>query len=290
MEGPHRIEVVAHRTAPALAGLVAGVVGMSERAPGVVRRRQPAGSLLPLVLSFGERLEIDALSDGTGAGRSYGSFVSGFSTGHASTHFDGGQDCVQVYLTPLGVRRVLGVPGGELARHVVAVDDVVPALGDVLADRLASARTWAERFTLVEAALLRQVAGTESVPGWVGWMWQQIEASGGRARIGPLVDRTGWSHRHVATVFREQVGLTPKQAAAVVRFERAAADLGRLPLADVAARHGYADQSHLSRAVARYAGETPGALAAARRPTPRTALAGADPVRPATVPARNTTG
>jgi AraC-like DNA-binding protein len=103
-------------------------------------------------------------------------------------------------------------------------------------------------------------------------MWRQIDASGGQARIGELVEQTGWSHRHVATVFGAEVGLTPKQAAGVVRFERAAADLGRLPLAHIAARHGYADQSHLTRAVARYAGETPSELAAARRPTPSTAL------------------
>jgi AraC-like DNA-binding protein len=272
MAGPHRIEVVTHPVAPSLAGLVAGVVGLTERAPGVVRRRQPAGSLLPLVLSFGDRLAVDALSDGDGAGRSYGSFFSGFSTGHASTHFDSGQDCVQVYLTPLGVHRVLGVPGAAVARRVVTVDDVVPALGGPLADRLASVPTWGDRFALVESALLRQAARYEGAPPWVEWMWQRIRASGGRARIGPLVARTGWSHRYVATVFREHVGLTPKQAADVVRFERAAADLGRLPVAEVAARHGYADQSHLSRSVARHAGETPGALAAARRPTPQTAL------------------
>jgi AraC-like DNA-binding protein len=272
MDVAHRTELVRHRAAPALDGLVVGMVGMSERAPGAVRRRQPAGSLLPLVISFGEPFEVDALSDATGAGRSYRSFVAGFSTGHASTRFERGQDCVQVFLTPLGVRRVLGMPGKEVARRVVAAGDVVRGLGDVLGERLASVDGWDERFGLVEAALLDRVASAAAPPAWVTWMWRQIDASGGQARIGELVEQTGWSHRHVATVFGAEVGLTPKQAAGVVRFERAAADLGRLPLAHIAARHGYADQSHLTRAVARYAGETPSELAAARRPTPSTAL------------------
>ena len=249
---------------------------MSERATGVVRRRQPAGTLLPFVVSFGEPLEIDSLSDGSGAGRSYRSFVAGPSTGHASTRFDRGQDCVQVYLTPLGARRVLGVPGKEVARRVIAVGDVVPDLGD-LAERLGSVATWGERFALVEAALVHQVARGTGPPNWVGWMWRQIQMSGGQARIGDLVAQTGWSHRHVATVFREQIGLAPKEAAGVIRFERAAADLGRLSLAEIAVRHGYADQSHLTRDVARYAGETPSELAAARRPTPTTALGRAQP-------------
>lgn len=271
MQDGHRIELVRHRPSMALDGLVAGIVGFSERASGVVRRSQPAGTLLPLVFSFGRPLTI-SLAEGTGVSRSYGSFVAGLSTGSASTRFEGGQDCVQVYLTPVGVRRILGVPGREVARQVVVPGDLVPGMGDNLVDRLHSMATWGERFQLVEARLIQQLAReTECLP-WVTWMWQAIHQTGGRARIGDLVTSTGWSHRYATTVFAEQIGLRPKQAAAVVRFECAAADLGRLPLAEIAARHGYADQSHLARDVARYAGETPSELAAARRPTPSTAL------------------
>lgn len=45
-----------------------------------------------------------------------------------------------------------------------------------------------------------------------------------------------------------------------------------MTVAEVAARHGYADQSHLTRDVVRYAGEPPVALAVSRRPTAHTAL------------------
>ena len=63
----------------------------------------------------------------------------------------------------------------------------------------------------------------------VDCMWGQVEASGGRVRVSDLVDRSGWSHRHVTTRFSEQVGITPKAAVGVVRFVNASADLGRLP-------------------------------------------------------------
>ncbi len=271
MDLTHRIELTRHRTTPALAGLVAGVVGLTERAPGPVERRQPAGSMLPLVVSFGAPLRVVALSEGVGAARSYGSFVAGFSTGHADTRFERTQDSVQVYLTPLGVRAVLHTPGSELAHRVTAVEDVVPVFGSV-AERLAGLPTWAQRFAHIERMLVARAAQGPLVPGWVTWMWRQLRVTGGQARIGELVAATGWSHRHVTSTFSREIGLSPKQAAAVVRFERAAMDLGRLPLAGVAARHGYADQSHLARAVARYAGESPTALAAAQRPTPSSAL------------------
>ncbi|CUU56079.1 AraC-type DNA-binding protein [Parafrankia irregularis] len=266
-------ELVRRPAHPALAGLVAGIVGYQQRAERPVERRQPAGSLLPLVLSFGDPLEVVALSDGEGAGR-HRSFVAGFMRGHATTRFERSQRCVQVYLTPLGAYRLLGAPGRDLAGRILPVGDVAPALAGSLPDRLAAAGSWGERLALVEDAVLRLAAagaGPEPEP-FVAWMWDRIQASGGQARIGELVERTGWSGRHAVARFRDQVGLTPKAAAAVVRFEHAAADLGRLPLAQVAARHGYADQSHLTREVVRYAGEPPGVLAAQRRPTAHTAL------------------
>ncbi len=45
-------ELVRRRPHPSLAGLVAGIVGSYERADDPIERRQPAGSLLPLVVSF----------------------------------------------------------------------------------------------------------------------------------------------------------------------------------------------------------------------------------------------
>ena len=83
MEPAHHVELVRHRTHPALRGVVAGVVGMSEVAAGAVCRRQPAGGLMPLVLSFGEALEIE--------GAAHGSFVAGLSTSHTSTGSSGGR-------------------------------------------------------------------------------------------------------------------------------------------------------------------------------------------------------
>jgi len=69
-------------------------------------------------------------------------------------------------------------------------------------------------------------------------------------RIENLAREVGWSRRHLAERFRREVGLAPKAAARVIRFERACDRLfvpGRPPLARVAAETGYVDQAHLSR-------------------------------------------
>jgi hypothetical protein len=124
-----------------LRGLVAGRCGYRERAQASVRRRLPATSLIPVILSFGERLEVDELADGHGAGRSYESFVAGYQPGHALTRFTGSQFALQVYLTPVGVYRILGIPGSALSWGVHDLEDIAPNLAS-LPDQLASLPTW----------------------------------------------------------------------------------------------------------------------------------------------------
>ncbi len=64
--------------------------------------------------------------------------------------------------------------------------------------------------------------------------------------------------------FRSQIGLTPKRAAQLVRFDHAAHRLAAGERAAmVAAEGGYADQSHLHRDVVAFAGVTPTDVAVA---------------------------
>ena len=86
----------------------------------------------------------------------------------------------------------------------------------------------------------------------------------GRLPIGDLTTELGWSRRRIASEFREQVGLPPKSAARLLRFERAKALLDRadLSLAEVALESGFYDQSHLSNEFRRITGATPAAYAA----------------------------
>jgi len=79
---------------------------------------------------------------------------------------------------------------------------------------------------------------------------------------------TGWSSRHLASRFRTEIGLTPKAAARVIRFDRAKQTLirhvdtgayqdGGYQLADLAADTGYFDQAHLAREFRALAGCPP---------------------------------
>jgi methylphosphotriester-DNA--protein-cysteine methyltransferase len=89
-------------------------------------------------------------------------------------------------------------------------------------------------------------------------------ASRGRARVEELATGTGWSRKRLWSRFRSQIGLPPKRAAQLVRFDHAAHRLAAgHSAALVAADSGYADQSHLHRDVTAFAGMTPTTVASA---------------------------
>ena len=70
------------------------------------------------------------------------------------------------------------------------------------------------------------------------------------------------SDRHLVRLFRDEVGVSPKRPAALVRLQAAAAARRRSgpSWARVAALAGYADESHLARASRRLTGVRPSEL------------------------------
>jgi AraC-like DNA-binding protein len=82
--------------------------------------------------------------------------------------------------------------------------------------------------------------------------------------VSELAAGTGWSERHLTGRFRAEIGLAPKAAARVIRFDRARKLLvrkltagGDYLLADLAADGGYFDQAHLAREFRALAGCPP---------------------------------
>jgi AraC-like DNA-binding protein len=161
------------------------------------------------------------------------------------------QEGLQYALTPLAASALLGLPAAELAERTVDLADVLGRAADRLVDDLVAAPGWAERFARLDAALLDRLGGDVApVPTEVREAWRLVHRSAGRCRVEDLAAHVGWSRRHLGERFRLATGLTPKQAARIARFEatrRLLVDPRRPPLAEVAARCGYADQPHLAR-------------------------------------------
>jgi AraC-like DNA-binding protein len=239
--------------------------------PGV--HRGLPSPFLTLIFTLDEPLEIAAHPDPGQPGGCYDTLVGGLHTAPALITHDGRQSGIQIGMSPLGARALLGVPAGELASLDVEGADVLGPLAAHISERLKEAPDWPRRFELLNQLLLdraRAGAGaTEpgAVPGIsreVRYAWQALLRSGGRIGVAQLAAATGWSDRHLRTQFRLEIGLTPKAAARVIRFDRARRRLtgrvragGAPDLAELAADGGYYDQAHLDREFAALAGCAP---------------------------------
>jgi AraC-like DNA-binding protein len=172
-------------------------------------------------------------------------------------------DLLQIRLSPVVAHAVLGAPA-ELSGAVVALDELWGRDAARIQERLRAAGSWDDRFALAEAALARRYEAGRAVEPEVAVTWRRMVASRGQIRVERLAAEVGWSRQRLWSRFRAQIGLTPKRAAALVRFDHAAHRLAAgHSAALVAAESGFADQSHLCRDVMAFAGMTPTAVAAA---------------------------
>lgn len=250
---------------PRMPGRVPGVTMAGFRDRGIT---PPGLRLIPhpavtLVLVFGGTI---AVQDASGR-RQQGSFVTGLGFGETLRALRAEAfECLQVRLSPVVAHAVLGPAVAELDGTVVTVDDLVGRQGARIVERLGELSRWEDRFAATEAWLARRCAAASQaasqaeprVAPEVAWAWRGIVAGRGMVRIEHLAAELGWSRKRLWSRFQAQLGLPPKRAAKLVRFDHAVHGLvAGQDTAAVAADGGYTDQSHLHRDVAAFTGLTP---------------------------------
>jgi AraC-like DNA-binding protein len=247
---------------------VRSIEGYDERAPGPRSRREFPEPWIVVIIEFGPALRVTLGGDARTSVRHPGGFVAGLGDRFAVTEHEGRQRGIQVDLTPTGARRLFGIPMSELTHQIVALRDLLPAGHLALTERLSASRDWATRLDLVEEFLVRRLLEARLDTRRVDWAVARIESCGGILNVGSLARELGHSHKHLISLFRDQVGIPPKLLARLVRFERvrraASANRG-IGWAELALRHGYCDQAHLAREVKQLAGLTPTQTAALLR-------------------------
>lgn len=74
-------------------------------------------------------------------------------TSPALVRHDGAQSGIQLALSPLGARALLGLPAGELAGIDVDASDVLGAVAGTVQERPRDAATWPDRFAVLDREL-----------------------------------------------------------------------------------------------------------------------------------------
>jgi AraC-like DNA-binding protein len=219
--------------------------GFEERTDAPLRRREGPGAGVAVIVSFEQSWLID--------GERRTSFAGGLRRSQVTTEHQGRSHGMHVELVPWAARALFGVPMHELADTTVALDALLPG---VIVRRLESAGDWPERFDLADDLLARRIAGAVVDRGVV-WAWETLRESHGRAPIATLAAELGWSRKRLVARFRDQIGLPPKAAARLFRFERARTLAGTVSWAELAHLCGFADQPHLISEFRAFTGRTP---------------------------------
>jgi AraC-like DNA-binding protein len=236
------------------------MAGFRHRAPAVANIAMVAHPAVTLLFDLSETGEIGYDIPGR---RERGSVVVGLLPGDLRATGRGPGECLQIRLEPAAAAAVFGATS-ELTGTMTSLAEVWGRDAGRAEERLRAAASWDERFTIAADILARRVRARPPVDPQVAHAWRRTLAGRGRVRIDGLADEVGWSRQRLWHRFRSQLGITPKRAAQLVRFDHAAHLLAAgHAAAGVAAESGYVDQSHLHREVKAFAGLTPAAVAAA---------------------------
>jgi AraC-like DNA-binding protein len=183
-----------------------------------------------------------------------------------------GQRILTVRLRLGAQEAVLGVPAGELAGRIVALEDWWgDAATQRLYDQLAHTRDTIDAAAIVESAIAERLAIADDRRDHASLVRDfprshlALDAAErlASANVKAVAVDLGVSERHLRRVFREGVGVSPKAFAKLTRFHRAlraAQEDSRASWASIAAATGYYDQAHLIAEFRAIAGVTPGAL------------------------------
>ncbi|MFJ8026158.1 helix-turn-helix domain-containing protein [Streptomyces sp. NPDC096311] len=239
---------------------VAGVTMAGFRVRELDALRMVPHPAVTLLLEFGAGSPVLDCA----AGQQRGSMVAGPGLGSGGAVRARGEnvECVQVRLSPVIARAVLGASPADLDGAVVSLGDLWGREASRIREQLGNVPSWQDRFALTDALLARRYEAGPPVEPEVAWAWHRIIGSRGLARVDGLAAEVGWSRKRLWSRFRSQLGLPPKRAVRLARFDHAAHRLvAGEGAARVAAETGYADQSHLHRDVMAFTGATPATVA-----------------------------
>jgi AraC-like DNA-binding protein len=183
--------------------------------------------------------------------------VAGLQDGPTTFEQQGSIDCVEVRIAPSVALR-LGFGLSDLRSATVPADSLFGKAASSLADRLAETDN-SKRAVVVSDMFRSLLSGTPKTP--MVEAVEHLERAGSGSQISGLVADFGGSRSAFWRSTRSALGMSAQHYLMLRRFEHAFALLeAGIPIAQVAALAGYADQSHLHRDVSRFAKVTPGRL------------------------------
>lgn len=160
---------------------------------------------------------------------------------------------------PAGAYRFFKLPYLELQNRIVDLTDLLGPEVKYLQEDLDEAATVGEKLHLLQAFLLARLSNTIHDPIFDHCV-RQITATNGLISINQLEKEIGYSSRWLNIKFSNQLGTSPKNLGALLRFKQVyQAYTSEQDLKGMIYQYYY-DQSHFLKAFKRFTGATPTAL------------------------------
>jgi AraC-like DNA-binding protein len=247
--------------------LVSWYAGFRQAGAAPRRHRGLPSPLLTFIITLDDPLVLAVHPDPRQPAETYDTLLGGLHTTPALVTHDGSWSGVQLGLTPLGARMLLGMPASPLANWDAEATEVIGGFATRLREAIAAQPDWAGRFAALDELLLRRAAEADAdrcreIRPEVRYGWRRLRETDGAVGVAELAAETGLSARRLGSLFQAEFGLAPKEAGRVFRFDRAQRRIGRAvaaggTLADLAVECGYYDQAHLAREFRSLAGCPP---------------------------------
>ena len=191
-------ESVRQLPAPSLRPFVEWYAGFRQAGVAPARHRGLPSPSLTFILTLDDPLVVAAHSDPRQPPEEYSTLLGGLHTAPALITHEGRQSGIQLALTPLGARVLLGVPAGQFAGLDVDASAVLGRFAGELRERVGEQETWTGRFGVLDTILGERAGAAECavcVRPEIGYAWRRLRAVSGAVRVSAIAAETGWSER-----------------------------------------------------------------------------------------------
>src|SRR5436190_21438340 len=117
-----------------------------------------------LIISLGPPIDVIQMPNTTQPPTTFSALLSGLQHTPAIVRQGGDAHGLHLFLTPLGVRGILGVSSAEITSVVVNLSDIWGRGASDLIERLMEADTWRRRFAILDRAFMARIKPIPSQP------------------------------------------------------------------------------------------------------------------------------
>ncbi len=152
------------------------------------------------------------------------------------------------------------LPMSEIVDHVIDADLLYGDEFAHLREAILENKDSLHKFEIVEDFMLKKFSGKLILNPCVDYAVKTIVQKPDQISLKNLSDKIGYSQKHFISMFKKQVGITPKNYLKIMRFQKAVNEIERLSKVNwnlISFDCGFYDQAHFINDFKEFSGFTP---------------------------------